>query len=384
MKNKVCIIGGFRLPEGTASAVRAYGNAMLLEKIGFHPIIVGKFVENPLHNVWRQYRGMDCFNIECENDQYGKTVRFMERLMEDIPSEDIHSLIVYNFPGKGLEQLRKLAVKYGIGMISDTTEWYAFEGKNLVSAIRRKIQTEYRMRVVNKRMDHMICSTYYIADYYKKLNTIVIPMIDDKSFGEEPKPLYTVNRIRRYIYAGSPGYKFKKDKINVIIQGFERLREKGIPFQLDIYGITKEQYQDAFGFEPGCDERCRVLFHGCVPRAVIDEALETTDFYVLYRPNTKVCKVGFSTKAMEAISNGVPLISNDVNGDFQRYFTQGQALICAAKDEDRFYRLLEESALMSEDDVLRMKKSCTDNNPFHFRNYVDSMRDFMKRVVKND
>lgn len=384
MRNTVIIIGGFNLPEGTASTIRAYGNAKLLKKIGYRVIIVGKFIDGFKNDRWHRYNGMDCYNIEGERDRYGITVQFAETLIEEIDPQSIHSFIVYNFPGTALERLRRIALKNGFAIISDTTEWYAFEGKNPVFALLRKLQTEYRMRVVNKRINNIICTTNYIAEYYKKQHTIVIPMIDDKSFEGDSEYELAVNPVRRYIYAGSPGYKFRKDKVNIIIKGFEVLHNKGIPFVLDIYGITKEEYKEVFDYIPDiCIKNQKISFHGRVRRSVIEDALKKTDFYVLYRPNTKVCKVGFSTKAMEAISAGVPLIANDVNGDFKRYFTSGQALICGAEDEEGFYALLEQSAVMPQNVVIGMKKSCKQNNPFHYSNFIQSMSTFMDEVQKS-
>ena len=383
MKNIVCIIGGFRLPEGNASSVRAFGNAMLLKEIGYNPIIVGKFIDDNSSELWRSYRDIPCFNIQCGDDNYGTTTKFVEKLVSELGAENIYAFIVYNFPGVGLERIRRKASAYGIGMISDTTEWYAVEGKKLLPALIRKLQTELRMRIVNKRIKHIICSTYYIAEYYSNQHTIVIPMIDDTSFEKTEDRQPTVNQVRRYIYAGSPGYRFRKDMVNVIIKGFEKLREKGLRFQLDIYGISEKQYSEVFQQVNNNDSNSQIIFHGRVPRSEIDKALTISDFYILYRPNTQVCRVGFSTKAMEAISAGVPLVANDVNGDFSRYFTENQALLCGAEDEQGFFRTLEESICMPDENVIAMKRNCRIHNPFYYNRYTQQMEMFMKQVDKS-
>lgn len=382
MKNKVCLIGGYRLPEGNASSVRAFGNAMLLKSIGYEPVIAGKFTDGSKDELWRVYNGIDCFNVNCCNDREGITVRFADKLISELGEDDIHSLIVYNYPGLGLDKLRRLAKKHGIGMISDTTEWYAFEGKHFIDAAIRKLQTEYRMRIVNKKIGNIICSTYYIQKYYSKYHTVIIPMIDDRSFGSEREKSFKTGGIRRYVYAGSPGYRFRKDKIETIIRSFETMRDKGLPYRLDIYGITEDQYREVYEYEAVNDENFCIVFHGRVPKSEIEDALSEADFYVLFRPDTKVCRVGFSTKAMEAISWGVPLISNDVNGDFERYFTDGQALIVGARDEEGFLKALEKSAAMPDEEVIQMKKNCALHDPFHYQNFAEPVRLFMEQVSK--
>lgn len=382
MKNKVLLLGGYRLPQGNASAVRAFGNAKLLAQLGYEPIIVGK-MQTKSDQCWHEYDGITCMDIECAGDRYGYSIEFMKRVEERVALSDMYAVIAYNFPTNAQARLRTYCKKHRIALVSDATEWYAFElvNGNLVAAVLRKLQTEYRMRILNKRIGHVICSTYFIADYYKKANTVVIPMIDDTSFSEDRRPCVSpVGTPRRFIYAGSPGFKFRKDKVNVIVEQFAKLKAEGYPFVLDIYGITEAQYKDVFAYSFENDADHTIRFHGRVPRDEIDRALTQSDFYVLYRPNDRVCKVGFSTKAMESISQGVPLIANDVNGDFGRYFTHNQALLCAPQDEEAFFALLKSAVEMPADAVEAMKRNCCEHNPFHYTHYLESVGRFMKEV----
>ena len=386
MRKKVLLIGGYNLPQGNASAVRALGNAKLLSQLNYEPIIVGKIVEKN-DQCWYEFDGVKCFDIESANDKYGYGIKFLSAIEETIPAIDIYAIIAYNFPAKALELLRRHCKKNGIVMVSDATEWYAFEVLNyhVISAVRRKLQTEYRMRVINKRIGNIICSTNYIADYYAGCNTVVIPMIDDKSFMDVMRPYpNNVGNVRRFIYAGSPGYKFRKDKINVIIKLFSRLKEDGLAFRLDIFGISEEQYSAVFEYNFVNDEQHMIIFHGRVPRREVESALDNSDYYVLYRPNNRVCRVGFSTKSMEAMSHGVPLIANDVNGDFQKYFTNEQAFICGSDDENAYYELLKQSIIISDEKVIAMKKNCIDYNPFDYKNYLGPVESFMKGICNVD
>ena len=382
MKNIIAIIGGFRLPQGNAGAVRALGNAKLLQKLGYEIILIGK-IQNPKEGqYWYEFDGFRCFDIECEKDQIDIGVKYFSRFLMEIGAKNLKAVIAYNYPGVALNKLFKITKKTDIVLISDTTEWYALEGKNPISALRRKFQTEYRMRCINKKIGNLICSTYYIANYYKKHNTVIIPMIDDTSFSGIKAELKKVEdcRIRRFIYAGSPGYKFKKDKINIIVEQFLKLKAENIPFILDVYGISLEEYKSQYAFEELLDESFQINFHGRVPRTEIQEKLRTTDFYVLYRPDNRVCRVGFSTKAMESISSAVPLIANDVNGDFAKYFTEGQALLSSVKDEQGFYKNLKMAAQMSAEEINQRKRSCVEHNPFAYESFLEPMKKFFKKA----
>lgn len=384
VKKTVLIIGGFRLPQENASAVRALGNARLLFKIGYDVILVGKIQHKISGQYWYEYDGFKCFDIECAKDKYGFTIEFINKILGEISVNNIYAMIAYNFPGIALNKLIKTANKLHIAMISDTTEWYAWDNKIKQGSIIRNFQTEFRMRYVNKKIRNLICSTYYIADYYKHCRTVIIPMIDETSFSEKQCiHIASENRdIHRFIYAGSPGHKFNKDKIDVIVKCFRRLKKEHIPFEFNIYGITQEEYSKVFDFSEDNDKMYRICFHGRVPRNEIQEQLKNADFYVLFRPNDKVCRVGFSTKAMEAISNAVPLIANDVNGDFRRYFTDGQALICGPDDTESFYQLIKHAAMMPYDDVNRMKENCIKHNPFDYQNFYEPMKKFMEEICR--
>ena len=264
MKNIIAIIGGFRLPQGNAGAVRALGNAKLLQKLGYEIILIGK-IQNPKEGqYWYEFDGFRCFDIECEKDQIDIGVKYFSRFLMEIGAKNLKAVIAYNYPGVALNKLFKITKKTDIVLISDTTEWYALEGKNPISALRRKFQTEYRMRCINKKIGNLICSTYYIANYYKKHNTVIIPMIDDTSFSGIKAELKKVEdcRIRRFIYAGSPGYKFKKDKINIIVEQFLKLKAENIPFILDVYGISLEEYKEAM----------KGIFSTSINESTIDES----------------------------------------------------------------------------------------------------------------
>lgn len=379
MKNIVLIIGGFNLPNNNASAIRAVSLARLLSKIGFQPVVAG-FASDENNN-WFVIDDIRCYNRR-DSKTIATDISFVKEIEHIIPSSDIYAIIAYNYPGVALNKLFHYAISNGIKMISDATEWYGWElrERGLIGALVRKYHTEYRMRYLNKRIGNIICSTYYVANYYSGYNTVVLPAIDDQSFDivkhdNHILPVSGGKHTTRFFYAGSPGYKFRKDKINLVVQMFERLSEENIPFRFDVYGVSLDEYLKFFA-APNTKLK-EIVFHGRVSRQIILEQLKQSDFSVLLRPNDQVCKVGFSSKSMESISAGVPLIANDVNGDFSKYFTQNQALLCGADDIDGFYGLLKKACTMTGNEITSMKKSCIKNNPFNYVNYLEPIENFM-------
>lgn len=379
MRNIVIITGGFSLPDKNASAIRALALARTLKIIGYKPIVAGfvKGGQNKDCN-WCENDGVQCFNRH-DADRIATDISYINVIENQYSVSDIYAIIAYNYPGIALNRLRRYTNQHGIKMVVDITEWYGWEldERKLLDAIQRKFYTEYRMRVLNRMIGNIICTTNYIADYYLGYNTMVLPAIDDRSFSVDIKSVQkNVNKPRKFIYAGAPEYKFRKDKINIVVQMFELLCSEGVPFHFDVYGV-EEDYYNAFFHKPRVNEG-EIVFHGTVSREEVMKLLPTYDFYVLLRPNNRVCKVGFSSKSMESISSGVPVIANDVNGDFSKYFTQNQALLCDAEDMDAFYSLLKKACTMTDDEIVSMKESCVKNNPFDYKNYIEPLSLFMK------
>lgn len=382
MRNIVIITGGFSLPNTNASAIRAIALARTLKIVGYEPIIAG-FVKDEQYKEcnWCEFDGVLCYNRH-NSVKIATDISFIDGIENKYHYSEIYAIIAYNYPGIALNKLRRWANHRQIKMAVDITEWYGWEldERQLKDAIVRKFYTEYRMRILNRKIGNIICTTNYLADYYNKYHTLVLPAIDDNSFDEKinSSDRFMVNHPRKFFYAGSPGYKFRKDKINLVVQMFERLSNEGFSFQFDIYGVTQDEYEKFF---PSPNTKSgEIVFHGRVSRQMILEQLNKSDFSVLLRPNDRVCKAGFSSKSMESISSGVPLIANDVNGDFVRYFDNGQALLCAPVDLDAFYNLLKKASTMPDEDLRQMKKSCINNNPFHYKNYLKSLSTFMNEL----
>lgn len=384
-RNVVVIVGGFRLPSGNASAVRCVGNARLFQKMGYEVVIIGKIEKKykKENTSWYEWFGFPCLDIEISTRSIEYQICFMECLKEYVEITSIYAVIAYNYPGIALNMLRRWCNNFGCHMISDTTEWHALEGKNPIFAILRKMSTEFRMRYVNGKIGNIICSSRYIRDYYrrhyKNINTVLIPMIDETSFTEFSEKKISMKKVhypRRFIYAGSPGLNFSKDSIRTIVEAFVRLGE--LPYVLDFYGFTRDTYISVYPQDIEIlDRNEKIRFHGRIPHDEMIKELEDADFYVLYRPDTKVNRVGFSTKSMEAVSHGVPLIANDVNGDFALYFDESQAFICGVDDFGAFVDNIKKAITISEKDVYMMKQSCRSDNPFLYSKFIDPVRDFM-------
>lgn len=130
-KSTVVIVGGFRLPDGNASAIRCGGNTNLFRRLGYRVVVVGKVDARYAEKgkKWYSFFGVDCLDLETCIKDFTRDIDYVRTLAEKYDVQSIKAVIAYNYPGKALNRLRKWCRKNSIYPIADTTEWYAFEGK---------------------------------------------------------------------------------------------------------------------------------------------------------------------------------------------------------------------------------------------------------------
>ena len=82
IKKTIICIGGFKLPDQTASAVRVMDNAYLLKELGYD-IIIGRLPKEGGEAVSQKIiNGFDCFNIEYPKNNSPKIMGYINRFFK--------------------------------------------------------------------------------------------------------------------------------------------------------------------------------------------------------------------------------------------------------------------------------------------------------------
>ena len=108
----------------------------------------------------------------------------------------------------------------------------------------------------------------------------------------------------KLVYTGSPGH---KDKLDDIITIITELSDK---YELDIAGIEGVNTDN-------------IRYHGLLSHTKSLDLVSKSHFSVLLRPDNKVSKAGFSTKVVESMSCGTPVITNRT-GDLANFISDGE------------------------------------------------------------
>jgi len=396
MSNKKIIIyiGGFKLPDKTASAVRLLDNAYLLKEMGYTVLIIGRL---PLVNGKKirhiEINGFDCYEIEKPIENYYKfksyefSIANLINIIDNVGAQNVYSVIAYNYPSIALLKIINYTRSLGIIPISECTEWYPWQKGGLLGNIKMFLDTEFRIRYVSKKANNIICSSSYFCKYYTKHNTIVWPFSVNTSLDrwKQSKDIKN-NEITMFLYTGNPGHGIYKESIDLTITAFYELKKEQYSFKYIIIGITKEEYLKVFSDHEFMLDYLddSVVFMGRVSHEKSLSALKKTDFMLFTRPYTRDNNVGFPTKMMESITLGVPVITNKTS-DIDEYIKDGYNGFMIEKHNLKSLKFtIEKSLNISKDAMIMMKKAQRIENPFSIDVIKTAVEDFFNSIaIKN-
>ncbi len=290
MKRDVVVyVGAFELPDRNAAAQRVLSNAEILAALGYKMVLVGRnsapeIAANELKRV--SYRGIDhdCWEMGYPANQrewlrYITSVSALKDLIEVNYRDRVHSIICYNFPAIAQLRVKSVARQADSRAMADVTEWYQILMPTSPSAVVKNLDTWFRMRVVNPRMDALITTSRYLTHYYSRWfdDLVELPTLIE----HDPEDLsgLTVTpdgHKKRLFYGGSVINKRAlakeigglKDRIDWVIELLDAVKQAGDDFRFDIYGVDREDYLDYMPQHGPLLQRLgdSVCFHGRQPR----------------------------------------------------------------------------------------------------------------------
>ena len=306
MKNQTILyIGGFELPDKNAAAQRVIGIAKGLRELGHSVLFLNSLKEgDEIKPKEVEYFGFKCYEYkrerECDYLLSGKTAISMIRSIKP------NVVIAYNYPAVALERIRRYCKKNKIKCLADATEWYQAVGRNAVYRIIKNLDTAYRMRIVQKRLDGVITISRFLFDYYNgSTNTVIIPPTIDLTDRKWNLKEEKANNVVSFIYAGVPIA--LKEKLDVIVQSIEEA-SKTNNVVLNIVGITERQFVEMYNWKSTISSS--IVFWGRIEHTKVIEMVNKSNWAIILRDNNRVVKAGFPTKLVESISCGTPVIVN--------------------------------------------------------------------------
>lgn len=317
---RILYVGGFILPDKNAAAQRVVSIGKSFRELGHEVFFLNSSVQIK-EREWTEYFGFHCLNVP-KRGLY-KSLTSIENAISVIEEKQITAVIAYNYPSAALSKLISWCCKHDVKCYADATEWYVAKG-NPVFRVIKTLDTEWRMRLLHKKMDGVIAISDYLYKYYKeKVATVKIPPtvdVQDEKWLEKPVIRTTDKTV--FVYAGNPSA--QKERLDLILEAAASVQARcGI--ELRVIGITKEQYESIYGAKA---PEGYVIFLGRISHKEVIREVTSADWSIIIRDNNKVVQAGFPTKVVESISCGTPVIANDFS-NIKDYLDESNSILCS-------------------------------------------------------
>lgn len=235
-----------------------------------------------------------------------------------------------------------------------------------------------------KYADGIIAVSKFIESFYHKdgRKSIVIPPLFDKS--NYHFQMIEKKETTSFIYAGTPfihtnkrvNPKGMKDRLDKIIDLFLELSTEKADYAFSIVGISKEEYITAVPrHKEALETSNQISFLGRQSRFQTLELVFNSDFSINYRDANVMTKAGFSTKIVESVSVGTPVIINDI-GDTFDYLEEGKTGFCLSgilvDDANKLSRL----CALTKAEREQIKEAVMQKELFSVETYENKMKVF--------
>jgi hypothetical protein len=332
MRNVIIYIGAFELPDLNAAAQRVLANAAILDSLGYDVVLMGRTTDptlapNSLRRAYYDDLRFECWEIGASASRkdwirYISSVSNVAQVIDDHYADRLHATICYNFPALAQLRLKFFSNRCGAKGYADVTEWNQRVYVTSPSALVKNFDTGLRMRFVNFRMDGLITTSRYLTEYYGNAfdDLVELPTLIDADPSTLLLSASAVGAPKKLFFAGSIQDKRSvartvgglKEQLNWVVELLAAAHSNAPPFQMDIFGVTKEDYLDLYDDHGSLLDQLGVsmVFHGRQPRALLLEYLCRADCSIFMRPDTVSTRAGFPTKFSESISHGTPVLTN--------------------------------------------------------------------------
>lgn len=366
---KALYFGGFELPDKNAAAHRVQGIGKILELQGvsvhYSGIFKGEF--SPLDNQIKYPKKInEWFRYLCSSKQW---IDLIIKVNPDF-------VILYNFPAISSRKVIKYCKQHNIKILGDITEWYSAEG-NFIFRCLKGFDTWMRMRVINFRYHGLITISKYLTDFYSgKTKVFEIPPIN--SLGNY-SIVRSVNKSEsiKFVYSGTPGK--SKDYLRIIIDSLYDLKDND--FVYTIIGQTKDNFLE---FNPDYENRLaelgqKLVFLGRIDHEQALDLVSNSDFSLFARENNRTVQAGFPTKLTEALSLGVPVITNRHSNVSDFLIDSKNSIIIENLTKEGVSAALSRAILMNRSSIEDMKNNI-DRKQFCPKNYLNKLS--VKEVIE--
>lgn len=386
----VAYVGPFPYPEGAAASQRVFGISQSLVLAGYEVVVVsGAGKAGTSGKPVSQVEGIAYVQLpERIAEHWPRPLRRLRyawmggRTLEWLQTQPVPpaAVILYSGYTPYLQRLMPWCRRHKVPLLFDAVEWYEPDGRLGYLTSPYQWNIEWAMRRLIPKLDGVIAISSYLAEHYRQrgLPVALVPPTTSRIGNDQWQPDDTL----RLCYAGAPGA--GKDDLRAVLQAVGVLANKGVRIRLTVAGPCPEEVLRMCGGNvSGCPSWLALLGH--LPQATARELVATSDFSILLRRPSRVAQAGFSTKFVESVACGTPVICN-LTSDLGHYLRDGEnGFVCDSMQPDSVVAAIERAAMLSLDEMRAMRGAALAmaREAFHPGRHAEAMRSLLSSVIQN-
>lgn len=308
-------------------------------------------------------------------------------------NKEIEYIITYQAPtyARVLKTIALWAKSEKIAYIVNCADLPVFDSQPFIKRMVMNLNWKNLHAINKKYADGVISVSNYIAEFYKKEgrpSVIIPPLFDEPDLlGLTPGE----NDVAVFLYAGTPfisstheiNTKGMKDRLDKVIDIMLEVEKRGSSFRFDIVGITKEEYCTCVPrHAKDLSKSNNIFFYGKQSHEYTLRKLISADFMINFRDKNLMTEAGMSTKVVESVSVGTPVVMNEI-GDTFMYLTEGISGIKLVGDIQADVNTIAALCLSSKEQRAKNKQTAKASKTFSIETYLPVMSKFLCSVAKS-
>lgn len=397
-RNFIIYIGDFDLRNENVQAHLVKNNTKILNRLGYSVALIGVNREATLGEIATMHKlavGEENRYLELENTltvkglfKYARIAKMIRAFMDDVAQQGrVKFVISYQAPSYALilKDVAEWCKRQGAKYIVNCADITVFDSQPLLRRIVMTRNWNYLHKVNRKYADGLIAVSRYIEKFYQKegMPSVIIPPLFDEFVDNE----YELSSTTTLVYAGTPFVLKKnvntvgmKDRLDKIVDLCLKLSVEGVAYQMLVVGITKELYTTCIPrHKDALKNNKDIVFKGRLLHKDTLEAVRNADYMLNIRDHNVMNEAGLSTKVVESVSLGTPVVMNSI-GDTFMYLREGITGYELSGDEKRDVALLKKLCDKSLDDRVTLKKHCAGDRTFALEKYEAKFEQFLETV----
>lgn len=344
---------------------------------GWNPSLPKEIKEKDFHCYYSETIPLPNDFIRRRYRRWNRTtgMNHWNRINEVIKRNRPDLIICYGFVCSA--QLVRFSKKTGTPLLFDKTDW--FTADHFKGFYSRYIYSNQMRRSITKWAacaSGVIAISPFFYEFYKDVTPVIyIPALCDMEKSIEPIECNRDDDELRIVYAGSPG---NKDILEPVIEAVERLFLAGNKIRFDIIGISSiGRFSERDNYSMG------YVFHGRLSHAQTVDMVRSSDCSILLRRKERYAKAGFSTKLVESMWVGTPVICTTVGGADKCITDGANGFLINDNSVKTICEVLERIINMNRSELAAIKNNARiyAYEHFDYRSYVEPMRLFLNELA---